>query len=47
MKIRQIDVINWLEMIDEHPSKIIIDIINGDYTISEMVEDIKIETEEL
>ena len=40
------DVKSWLSVIEESPSTIITDLINGDYTIGEMIDDIKAETEE-
>ena len=35
------DVKSWLSVIEESPSTIITDLINGDYTIGEMIDDIK------
>ena len=42
--IKEKKIIEWLSVIEESPSRIITDLVNNDYTISELIRDIKEES---
>ena len=39
--IKEKKIKEWLSVIEESPSRIITDLVNNDYTISELIRDIK------